>query len=147
MGHFSMEKSLNPGSVLGGNQQAEQLRRLMESPLTRELNNLGGIGDLLGLGETTDRLLGDIDRGKQAAKDAYRNSLERLQAETATNLARSASVCGCLADAAISETRTEWAIFTGTVGLVRPSPITAFGRKMTDLHDAGRCSPAQKAVR
>ncbi len=140
------EELPSPKSDPGRDIAAKQLRRLMDNPLMRELNDMGGLGDVLGLGETTDLLLGDYERGRQAAQEAYQSSVERLKSETATNLAQAGSVCGCLADAAISDTRTQWAIFTGTFGLIRPAPLVDFGRRMSELYGAGRCAIVQKVA-
>ncbi len=121
---------------------AEQLRRLRDNPLMRELMEMGG----LGAGEASGRLLEEYERHKDAAREAYDHTLARVQAETAASLAEAGSVCGCLADAAISNTRTEWSIFTGTLGFVRPSPLRDVDRRMADAFSQGRCQTAHEVA-
>lgn len=111
---------------------SELLRDLSNSELMRELGALGG-GII---GRTADA----IDRSREV-------TIDRLEQETASDLARSGTVCGCMADTAIAETRTEWAIFTGTLSLVRPAPVLNFDQRMAQMLASGRCSISKEAVR
>lgn len=48
-------------------------------------------------------------------------------------------MCGCVADLAIGETRAEWAVFSGTLSLVRMAPLATFDEKMAQINGQGRC--------
>ncbi|WP_165823459.1 hypothetical protein [Metarhizobium album] len=50
-----------------------------------------------------------------------------------------------MADAAIAETRTEWAIFSGTLGMIRPAPVKAFDDRMRQTYAAGLCTGKEGA--
>lgn len=79
------------------------------------------------------------ERGKATAKAAAEAARRQVDERTATRLARTGSVCGCMADRAIAETRTDWALFAGTLGLVRSTRITEFGETMRRSDPDGAC--------
>lgn len=118
---------------------ASQLRALQDNPMMRELNRMG-LGQTLGIDQSLSISLRQYEEQKRAAVDAYNRSVERIKVETATTLGKAGDVCGCVADAAIADTRTEWAIFSGTLGLIRPAPIKAFNERMAQAYNAGACS-------
>lgn len=122
---------------------AELLRSFRNSAILRGLDPLGG--GLLG--KSADALLGQQERVTQAAREAYDNSVERLKRETATRLASAGTLCSCVADAAIAETRTEWAVYAGTISLVRLQPLQDFSRRMEQIQASGQCSTAREAAR
>lgn len=118
---------------------ADLLREFGGTEFMRQLDMLGG-----GLmGRTIDKTIDHYERGKRAANDA----VEELERRTASDLANGGSVCGCIADAAISETRTEWAIHVGTLSLMRPAPVANFGQRMTQIQASGRCMTTMEAGR
>lgn len=121
---------------------AAQLNRLQNNPFMSQLRG-GGMGDLFGIGDMTNLAIRQYEEGKEAAREAYERSIERIKQETATNLAASGEVCGCIADAAIAETRTEWAIFSGTLSLIRPASLKSFDEKMGQIARAGACDAAK----
>jgi hypothetical protein len=118
---------------------SELLREFGDTAFMRQFDLFGGGM----MGRTIDRTLEQIERGKEAASDAAKE----LERRTASNLASSGSVCGCVADTAISETRTEWAIHVGTLALVRPAPVINFGQRMTQIQASGRCTAMSEAGR
>ncbi len=117
---------------------ASQLRALQNNPMMRDLNRMG-LG-MFGIDQTLNMSLRQYEEQKRAAVDAYNHSVERIKNDTATTLGKAGDVCGCVADAAIADTRTEWAIFSGTLGLIRPAPLKAFGERMAQTFGAGICS-------
>ncbi|MCM2396144.1 hypothetical protein NBH19_08635 [Rhizobium sp. S95] len=118
---------------------ASQLRALQDNPMMQELNRMG-LGQAFGIDQTLNMSLRQYEEQKRAAIEAYNRSVERIKADTATTLGKAGDVCGCVADTAISETRTEWAIFSGTLGLIRPAPLKAFDERMAQTFGAGVCS-------
>lgn len=121
-----------------------QAKRLADNPFMDQLRALGGgRGDIFGIGETADAAVRQMQHAKRAAREAYERSLEAIRQQTATNLASAGDVCGCVADAAIADTRTEWAIYAGTLTLIEPAPVKAFGQRMAQMHRAGGCEVAK----
>jgi hypothetical protein len=117
------------------------LRQTMDSPLMKSMEVMSGeLNGIFPIGKLTDIAIAKEEQAAKAAKEAYDRSVERLKRETATSLANSGTVCGCVADAAIEATRTEWAIWTGTLTLVRPAPIQNFDQRMGEAHASGRCN-------
>lgn len=122
---------------------AAQVRRLQDNPFMQQLRGMGGgLGDLFGIDAAADHALNQMERGRQAARNAYDAALSRIREETATSLAKAGEVCGCAADAAIADTRTEWAIYSGTLTLIAPAPVKAFDEKMAQASRAG-CEAAK----
>lgn len=118
---------------------AAQLGVLWSSPFMQELQALGGGGDMLGLGAMTDIAVGQFQAQKQAARDAYDAAIAQVHAQTATDMARSGTVCGCIADAAIGEARTEWAVYSGSLGLFQPAPVREFDQRMMQAFETASC--------
>lgn len=125
---------------------ADQLRLLRDNPLMRELEELGGLGDLFGMGDALDAVTQGREHARQAAKQAYDTAIKRLEEQTASRLAVSGSICSCLAGEAIAQGRAEWAIFTGTLGLVRPTPVSDFGAEIAKARMAGRCAKFEETA-
>ncbi len=48
-------------------------------------------------------------------------------------------MCGCVADAAIADTRTDWAIYSGTLTFITPASVKAFDQRMGQAFNAGAC--------
>ena len=118
----------------------EQLDAFRNNPMMNQLRAMGGGVDLFGMDRLASGAARQYHDAKQAAQDAYARGLARIKEETATELGKAGSVCGCLADAAIANTRMEWALFSGSLGLVRPAPLKNFEARMADAHRAGACA-------
>lgn len=124
----------------------EQLQAFQNNPMMNQLRAMSGqLGGAFNMDGAANSAMRQYRQAKQAAKDAYQRTLEKVKQETATELGKAGDVCGCLADAAISDTRTEWAIFSGTLGLIKPAPLKAIDAKMADAHRAGACTGVMKA--
>lgn len=124
---------------------ARQLREMMNNPFMRGLESMGGeLGGMFPIGKMADIAIVQQEQAAKAAKEAYDRSVERLKRETATSLANSGTVCGCVADAAIDATRTEWAIWTGTLTLFKPAPLQDFDQRMAEAYASGRCTGLAK---
>ena len=119
---------------------AVQLDAMRSSPFMQQLGIFGGSADIFGLGQMTDAAMGQLQAQKQAARDAYDAAIAQINAQTASDLARSGTVCGCVADAAIDNARTEWAVYSGTLGLVRLAPVRDFDDRMMQAFEAGSCN-------
>lgn len=116
-----------------------QMRQFRSDPLMGELNRMG-LGGLLGIDRAMNMVETQYDQQKQAALETYNRAVDRIKQETATRLGAAGSVCGCLADAAVADTRTEWAVFAGTLGFIRPAPVRSFDARMAQMQQTGRCA-------
>ena len=126
---------------------AARLRALRNSPFMQGLKELGGdLSTMLGVDDMMDLAMEPEGGGVAAAKQAYQDALGQIRAETATRLAAAGDVCGCAADAAIAETRTEWAIFAGSFSLVRPAALDGFDARLLRLQQAGACAAPEGAA-
>lgn len=103
------------------------------------------MGDPFGIESTANAALAQMEQAKRTARAAYDQARERIKAETAGNIAKAGDVCSCVADMAIRETRTDWAIYAGTITLFQPSSIENFAQAMAQAHGAGGCEAAGKA--
>ncbi|MCR5858268.1 hypothetical protein [Mesorhizobium sp. J428] len=123
---------------------ADQARRMLNSPFMNDLRGMSqGMGDYFGFDGTVQQTFALIEQQKRAAREAYERSLAQLKDKTASDLARAGDVCGCVADQAIGETRTDWAIFSGTLSVIRPTSLKLFDQKMVRVHASGGCTAAK----
>ena len=77
---------------------------------------------------------GALSRAQRQLEDNAQAQRERLaatakQARDAI-LATAPNQCSCQAKLAFLENRTDWALFTGTFGLIEPEPVADFGGSM-----------------
>lgn len=124
----------------------DQLRSLRNAPWMGDLNRMG-LGGLLGIDTAMDMAGAQIEAKRRVAEDAYRRVVDQIEAATATELGKAGSVCGCVADAAIADTRARWAVFSGTLGLIRPAPLRAFDEKMMQVQASGVCAANGQVAR
>jgi hypothetical protein len=118
----------------------EQLQAFQNNPMMRELRQMSGeLGDIFGLDQTANAAIRQYEKAKERAKRLYEEELGRIKAETASRLGEAGSVCGCVADTTISETRSDWAIYSGTLGLIRTAPIEGFDQRMRLAMRSGAC--------
>lgn len=139
-GETRMQAVPEPQTHTQQDMAAAQLGALRSSPLMRQLSQLSGGGDPFGFNRATDIAVGQFQAQKQAAREAYDTAIAHINEQTATQLARSGTVCGCVADAAIDDARTQWAVFSGTLGLIRPAPVREFDDRMMQAFEAGTCT-------
>ena len=102
---------------------AARLKQITNSPMFESLRE-SGLDALIGIGAQTDLVLDIHAAAKEQAASAYRRAIEAIEAETVIQVGKSGRVCECIASDLLGKTRTEWAVFTGTVGVVRPSRIS-----------------------
>lgn len=125
---------------------ADTVRRLQNNPFMNQLRMMGGgMGDLFGIDGAANAALAQMEQARRTAKAAYDQARARIKAETAGALAKAGDVCSCMADAAIAQTRTDWAIYAGTITLFQPAALKNFGQAMAQAHGAGGCDAAGKA--
>lgn len=79
------------------------------------------------------------ERSKQAAMETWQRSRDQVLARTASRLAASGDICGCIADVAIAETRMDWALYSGSLTLYRPASIDGFAGRMAQAARSGSC--------
>lgn len=121
-----------------------QLDAFQNNPMMGQLRGASGplgtmIGDMLGIDRATAFARQQYEDGKRAARAAYNAAQERIRQETATTLGKAGNVCGCVADAAIADTLTDWAIYSGTLTFIKPASIKAFDQRMRQVFNAGAC--------
>jgi len=125
---------------------AEHVKRLRDNPFMMQMRQMsGGMGDLFGIDQMADAALEQMGAAKRQAQRAYREARARIERETAGTIAKAGDVCSCVVNAAIQETRTEWAIFAGSLTMIAPQPVKTFDQTMAQVHRAGGCDAAGKA--
>lgn len=129
--------SLDPMQELA----VDQVRRLQNNPFMNHLRGMsGGMADIFGIDQAANAALAQMDHAKRTARQAYDAARSRIKAETNAQVAGAGDVCSCVADAAIAQTRTDWAIYAGTLTLYEPAPVVNFSQTMAKVHGAGACA-------
>ena len=116
-----------------------QARELYNSEWMDQLRIMSGGKDSFGIDKGARLVLQEIEDSKRAAKAAYEAAQERIRQETATTLGKAGDMCGCVADAAIADTRTDWAIYSGTLTFITPAAVKTFDQRMGQAFNAGAC--------
>ena len=116
----------------------DELRRFQGSPLGQSMRD-HPLEQLFGFGRSFDLVERQFQEQRVRAEQAYRRAMERIEAEKATRLGAAGDHCGCIADSAIAETRTEWAIYAGSLGLLRQDRIRDFDAVMARTSARGDC--------
>lgn len=121
-----------------------QVQRLQNNPFMDQLRGMsGGMGDIFGIGEAADAAMAQMNHARRAAQEAYDFARERIEQETANSIARAGDVCGCVVAAAIAQSRTEWALYAGTLTVIEPAPVKDFAQEMDRAFNSGRCDAAR----
>ena len=119
-----------------------QAENMLNSPLMNQLRGMsGGLAAHLGLdmGGYAASAIEIAREKKRQAEEAYQRAMKEAREHTAGGLAAAGSVCGCIAEAAIEDTRTEWALYAGTFTLHTPALIVGFKDRMVGAASAGAC--------
>lgn len=119
---------------------AAQLQQLQQGPLGALLRD-PALDQLFGLGAMTDLAIAEIGQKKRAAADAYNQGVEQIRQAAQARIHVADDVCGCLADAELTQTRNDWTIFTATLGLIQPPTVRDFGTRILQ-HSAAACGKA-----
>lgn len=119
-----------------GDDDMAALRALLASPLYQAMRGNPLTQTMVGVAEAKLRR---IEQARAAAHEAAKTARRQLDEWTTGSLARTGTVCGCLAVRAIAETRMDWALFAGTLGLVRSARIERFGETMRESDPEGTC--------
>ncbi len=114
-----------------------QLRMFRDNPAMQELGR-NGLATLLGLDVVTDLAFAQIAAKKQAAADLIEKQRAEIEQATRIRLEESSDLCTCATEQAFENSRGAWAVFAGTLGLVRPEPIRTFSNKVS-FHANGDC--------
>lgn len=133
-----------PSFDVGAETAMRQAQGMLNSPFMQQLRGMSGsAGGYFGvdLGGYASNALDAFEARKREAENAYQASVKAAREATESRLAASGTVCGCIADAAIAETRTEWAIYAGTLTIYTPVQITEFGSRMANPNAAATCLP------
>lgn len=118
-----------------------QLRMLHDNPAMQELER-NGLATLLGLDTATNLAFAQIAAKKQAAADLIEKQRAEIEQATRIRLEESSDLCTCATEQAFEDSRGAWAVFAGTLGLVRAEPIRTFGNKVR-FHADGACVGAE----
>lgn len=119
---------------------ADTVRRLQNNRFMTQLRMMGGeMTDLFGLDGAAKAALAQMELARTTARHAYDQARARIKEETAGTIAKAGDVCSCVANAAVADTRTEWALFAGSLTLIEPAPIKNFAQTMAQVHGAGGC--------
>ena len=117
----------------------QEFRRFQGGPLGRSMRE-NPLEQLFGFGRAFDLVDRQFREQSVRAEEAYRRAIDSIDAEMATRLGAAGDHCGCLADAAIADTRTEWALYAGSLGLLRQDRIRDFDAVMARTSAGGDCS-------
>lgn len=115
-----------------------RLEAMRDSPIMQDAQTQQMMA-VLGLDTMVDAGVEEYNARKEQAEAAYKASVAELEDAASTSLARTNGACGCAADFAIAETRTEWAVYVGTVGLIRPKRLDQFDAIIGQAVDRGEC--------
>jgi hypothetical protein len=75
-------------------------------------------------------LEGEIARQRRAAQQSYERAQAELRANAQARIDAAPDMCGCMARSAYEATRTEWAVFTGSLGIISPESVNSYGDEM-----------------
>jgi len=67
-----------------------------------------------------------LEQKHRSARAAYDQAVSRIRAATDAKASKSADACEQAIASAVSEDRTSWAMFTGSLGLVKPIEVERF---------------------
>ena len=119
-----------------------QLRILRDNPAMQELER-SGLATVLGLDTATDLAFAQIEAKKRAAEAVIAKGRTEIEQATRIRLEQSNDLCTCATEQAFEESRGAWAVFAGSLGLVRPEPVRTFGEKVDQHIIGGACSGAE----
>ena len=122
---------LESGGNIATNDQAAQGMGQINDMLN---NSYGDFASKYGTNPFDAITGGALSRAQRQLEDNAQAQRERLaatakQARDAI-LATAPTQCSCQAKLAFLENRTDWALFTGTFGLIEPEPVADFGGSM-----------------
>lgn len=116
----------------------DYLGGLMNNEMVQALGQLGGFGGVM------NNAMAQAQAKQRALREQYERRVAEIDAATRRKLANSHGFCGCVADAAIDESRQDWAIFTGSFGTITPSKVENFGTAMTNPDNLAKCAGSGK---
>jgi hypothetical protein len=124
--------------------QAELAMRQIEiwrnAPILQSMREMAGpMAEAFGIDQAAGYAMQRYADTKRRAQETYTATLARVKAETAAELGAAGDRCACLGEKAIDDTRTEWAVFSGSLGLVELAPLPGFTARMAELRRAGLC--------
>ncbi len=114
---------------------AKSIRRMKFSPM----------GQIFRLGEmqtgiSVEDTLAAYEQQKHQAVTAYDQMVEAVKARTDARIANANDYCGCLVTESVSAAQNEFAIFSGTFGLVRSNKIADLDGLMARTQASGLCN-------
>lgn len=135
-----------PSDETANNLAVGQLSRLQTDPLFQSLLEMSGeLGGVLGIDRTVQFAHQRAEQARRASQEAYEKDLARVRRDAQSRLQSAGEICGCIASAAIAKTRIDWAIFSGSFGLVRTDAIADFGQQMAMAGRKGVCPRSAEA--
>ena len=81
-----------------------------------------------------------INEQAREAKKKYEQTVAEIKAITTTRLGKSGEYCGCIADQAVSTAQNDFAIYTGTLAVFRPSGIGDLKNLMHLAQSSNSCA-------
>ncbi|MCO5057443.1 MAG: hypothetical protein M9905_06115 [Rhizobiaceae bacterium] len=85
------------------------------------------------------RQVEQVEEAWRAGQASFDRAKKRLEEKTKTQLASAGDLCTCAAGEAIEQTRTDWALFTGSLTLYVPATVSGFDREIGTVLKAGAC--------
>ena len=102
------------------------------------------LGEIGGWGGAWNNAMNQYREKQRLAREEYAKAKEAIEANTRRKLANSDGFCGCVADAAIDESRNDWALFAGSLGLFSTSKVENFGAAMFQPENLAKCAGMAK---
>lgn len=119
-----------------------QTQRMLDSPFMRWAQGASrGMAENFGLDVQggIDAARQTYEANKRAANAAVRRAQDEVRAWTQGQVDAAGSVCACLADRAVNDTRSEWAMYSGSLALIEPEPVRTLAQAMAQLQRDGAC--------
>lgn len=131
------EEQLADANARGGSAAedlaADQIGQVFRSPA------LKAFGDLLGTSGVMEEAIREAEARRKRLREAKQKTIDEINERTKTQLAKSHSICGCVADSVIQDNRMEWAAYAGTLGLYKPTAVEIFGDEIHRAASQGVC--------
>lgn len=116
----------------------DYLGGLMNNEMVQALGQFGGFGGAM------NNAMAQARAKQKALREEYERRVAEIDAATRRKLANSHGFCGCVADAAIDNSRQDWAIYAGSFGTLTPSKVENFGTAMTNPDNLAKCASSGK---
>lgn len=107
--------------------------------LTDPSNNAGKLMGLLGYDQQMKGLMALAEAKQQKAKQALEQAKQHLREQSKARIAAAPDYCACLTVAAVEESKSDWAFFAGSFGLIERGKVSGFKGVLQEMQTRGMC--------